>query len=354
MTVRLSELGFSLAHHASAHTDACHLDARQTSIIVRGYRDGDEEAIRDLFQRSFHHELSPELWRWRYLENPLGAQRISVAIASDGRLLGHYGGYPVAFVHGADPPLIAHQNGDVMTDRAARRLAHGGATLVSRLAQHFWAAYGEGHADFHYGFNTGTARALQQRVVPGVRALEEVGVWVADDIRRPPADPHDASLHVERVSRFDDAWDTFATQARTAYGLLARRDAASLNWRYATRPGSTDLLLVVRERARDRIVGGGVFRVQADETWWGDALFDPTRPAAIGLTLTHLRVLGAPSRIRAWFPARPDWWVRMLVDLGFRQEPEPHGLTLVYAPFTSEAERRLPDLYYTWGDSDLF
>lgn len=358
MTVRLSELGFVIERAIREGAEGAaveRLEARRTSVVVRRYRTGDEHAILDLFGRSFPQPLSPEMWRWRYVDHPLGGRRISVAIDGDGRLIGHYGGYPVAFVHGgrsdAAHTLLAHHNGDVMTDRRARRLGHGHATIVRRLGQHFWAAYGEGRADFHYGFNTGTARTLQQRVIPGVRVLENVRVWTAADTQR---SAHAASngLWAQRVPRFDAAWDQFADEARRAYGLLSRRDAASLNWRYAARPGSADLLIVVRDR--DRIVGGAVFQIHADETRWGDALFDPRQPAAAAVALDYLRTLGAPACVRAWFPARPEWWVRILAGLGFRPEREPHDLMLVYAPFTSSAERLLPDLYYAWGDSDLF
>lgn len=358
MTVRLAERGFLVEHVGEE------LHVRHTPVIVRGYRAGDEDAIRDLFRRSFHQALPPESWRWRYADHPLGAHRISVATDQAGRLLGHYGGYPAALVHGgapgapgagpAAPMLIAHQNGDVMTDPAARRLGHGGVTLVRRLAQHFWAAYGEGRADVHYGFNTSTARALQLRVVPGVRVLEPVSLWVADHLQ-PAAFTGDAlrsELRAERVSRLDAAWDAFAPRARRAYGLLASRDAASWNWRYADRPGRDDVIVIVRRG--DRIVGGAVFQILADETRWGDALFTPDEPTAAGVALAFVHALGAPARVRAWFSARPAWWVRILGDLGFRQQPEPHDLSLVYAPFTPVAARLMPEFYYAWGDSDLF
>jgi hypothetical protein len=356
MTVRLAERGFLVEHVAGEG-----LHVRHTPVIVRGYRAGDEDAIRDLFRRSFHVELSAESWKWRYVDHPLGAHRISVAVDPAGRLIGHYGGYPAALVHGGAPgtgldapTLISHQNGDVMTDPTARRLGHGGVTLVRRLAQHFWAAYGEGRADVHYGFNTSTARALQLRVVPGVRVLEPVGLWVADNARPAPAAGYAprGELRAERVSRLGPAWDTFAPRARRAYGLLAGRDAASWNWRYADRPGRDDTIVIVRRG--DRIVGGAVFQVLADETRWGDALFTPEEPAAAGAALAFVRALGAPARVRAWFSARPAWWVRILGDLGFRQQPEPNDLSLVYAPFTPIAARLMPELYYTWGDSDLF
>jgi hypothetical protein len=348
-TVKLSELGFIVDSQSDGE-----IHARKTPVIVRGYREGNEQAIRELFRRSFHHELSPELWHWRYRENPLGALRISVAWASDGGLLGHYGGYPVAFRHG-DATMRAHQNGDVMTDRRVRRLGHGGSSMVRRMAQHFWAAYGEGRVDFHYGFNTGTARELQKRVVPGVRVLEDVGMWVSDDPAAGAAvaaASATAGWRVERVSRFDDQWDVFAARTTAAYGLCNRRDAAWINWRYASRPGSEDVLIIVR--AHGQIAGGAVFQWHPDETRWGDALFDPQQPDAPAVALAYLRSIGAAARVRAWFPTRPDWWVNTLARLGFRQEREPHGLSLVYVPFTTEAERLMPALYYSWGDSDLF
>jgi hypothetical protein len=363
MTVRLAERGFVVEHVADEG-----LHVRHTPVTVRGYRAGDEDAIRDLFRRSFHVELPLESWKWRYADHPLGTHRISVAIDPAGRLLGHYGGYPAALVHGGAPgagaghgqaavtTLIAPQNGDVITDPAARRLGHGGVTLVRRLAQHFWAAYGEGRADVHYGFNTSTARALQLRVVPGVRVLEPVGYWLADDVRHVATnftgDVPRGELRAERVSRLGAAWDTFVPRARRAYGLLASRDAASWNWRYADRPGRDDAIVIVRRG--DRIVGGAVFQMLADETRWGDALFTPEEPAAAGVALAFVRALGAPARVRAWFSARPEWWGRILGDLGFRQQPEPNDLSLVYAPFTPIAARLMPELYYTWGDSDLF
>lgn len=367
MTVRLSELGFIVENATRDGSDGAEvyrLEARKTSVIVRGYRAGDEHAIRELFLQSFHQPLSPELWRWRYCENPLGALRISVAISHEGRMVGHYGGYPMVFEHDQSKPfdfaqgkqglLLAHQNGDVMTDRSARRLGHGGASLVRRMAQHFWAAYGEGRVDFHYGFNTDTARELQKRVVPGVRVLEDVGSWVSEGTLSQFGEKarDGRNLRAERVTRFTDEWNAFVQRVRSAYGTLVRRDATYLNWRYADRPMSDDVLVLVRER--DQIVGGAVFRIKPDETHWGDALFDPRQPAAPALALDLLRSLSAHPRMRAWFPARPDWWVRILSDLGFRQEREPHGLSVVYVPFTPAAERLVPDLYYSWGDSDLF
>jgi len=355
LIVRLSVLGFAIEHtrhDGPAGAEVCEVAARKTGVRVRGYRDGDEHAIAELFQRSFHHQLTPALWQWRYGDHPLGSRRITVAVADAGTLVGHYGGYPVGLRHGLPGragTLQAHQIGDVMVDPSARRLGHGRASIVARMATHFWAAYGEGCADFHYGFNTGTARALQQRVVPGVRALEAVTLWVGD-VTRGTDDGH--GLRAARVARFDSEWDGFAARASDAYDLLTARSSAYLNWRYADSPSSDNVLVTVRDA--DRIVGGAVFRVRDGETQWGDALFDRQVPAAAPAALAFMHGIGAPPRTRAWFSPRPEWWVAILDRLGCQPQPEPHGLTLVYAPFGEQAALLVPGWYYTWGDSDLF
>src|SRR4051794_22878430 len=86
-------------------------------ITVRRYQPGDENAIIELFSRSFHTWLSIEHWRWKYRDDPYGREHISVAFDGE-RLVGHYAGYPVPFVAGG-VAMTGHQIGDVMTDRAA-------------------------------------------------------------------------------------------------------------------------------------------------------------------------------------------------------------------------------------------
>jgi hypothetical protein len=62
------------------------------------------------------------------------------------------------------------------------------------------------------------------------------------------------------------------------------------------------------------------------------------------------------SLIECWFPPRPMWFDATLIDLGFETRPQPQDLSLMCVPFTwpGATERMREDLYYTWGDSDLF
>jgi hypothetical protein len=319
-------------------------------IVIREYRDGDEAAIRDLFYRSFGHELSHDAWRWRYRDNPLGAHRITVAVSADGELFGHYGGYPVEWRHPSRVErLRSHQNGDVMTAPLARRLGRGSSSILGRMAAHYWATYGEGWADFHYGFNTDTARDLQLRIVPDVRVIEPVLTWTADASTFVEAVP---GVSVARITAFDAEWDAFVDRVANQYPLMASRESRFMNWRYLAQPRTESIAVIARDSIR--IIGGGVFRVMGDETRWGDALFDLEQPSAVPAMLAFLRTLGTPQRCRGWFPARPVRWAHALEQAGFQPVNESRGLTLVYSPFTGAAERLVPGLFYSWGDSDLF
>src|SRR6516164_9827057 len=60
----------------------------------RSYAEGDEEAIRDLYEITFGRPYSSEAWRWRYLENPAGPPMVELMFDQD-RLVGHYGGSPM-------------------------------------------------------------------------------------------------------------------------------------------------------------------------------------------------------------------------------------------------------------------
>src|SRR5438046_2618169 len=82
-------------------------------FVTRSYQPGDEGAILDLFRRCFHAPRDEAHFRWKYLQNPYGNAHISVTTDADGKLVGHYAGYPVPFVlDGRD--LLAHQIGDTM------------------------------------------------------------------------------------------------------------------------------------------------------------------------------------------------------------------------------------------------
>src|SRR5438552_2402600 len=143
-------------------------------FTVRSFRPGDETQILDLFNRSFPHApRSIEHFRWKYQRNPFGNERISLAFDPDGRLVGHYAGYPVrlwgAGSHSRrwdgleNPSHIAHHIGDTMTDPAVRHVGRGPTSILGRIAQHFYDTFCVGKIAFHFGFNVANIQKFSTR-----------------------------------------------------------------------------------------------------------------------------------------------------------------------------------------------
>jgi hypothetical protein len=356
LAVVLSEAGF-----VALKTDGV---ARKEDFFVREYREGDEEQILPMFQRSFYVERSLARWAWEYRENPYGTLKISEAFAGDGRLVAHYAGYPVRFhdeTGGGEPrKLPALQIGDTMTEPAFRHVGRGPTSLLGRTVRHFYARFCEGQVAFNYGFNTGNIQRFSMSFV-GARRLESLPFHVLDLEKRPVVPPNRllsrlAGYRVERIAHFDARWDEFFRRVSGSYRLLVERDARYLEWRYARCPDPESFFYAVFRRGR--LVGWSVFRYKEGRLRWGDALFDPRHPEAVRQLLAA--VLASPEHRQAktletWITSRPAWWKETLLALGFESRPEPDDLGFVFVPFGEDPEAAFrAHLYYTMGDSDLF
>ena len=63
---------------------------------VERYREGDEQAVLDLFRTVFGHSRSLEHWRWQFKDNPYGGPFVSLARREDdGTVVGSYSVMPV-------------------------------------------------------------------------------------------------------------------------------------------------------------------------------------------------------------------------------------------------------------------
>ena len=327
-------------------------------FTVRPYRDGDEQAILDLFARCFPHApRSAEHFRWKYRENPFGNGRISLTFDGDGRLVGHYSGYPVPFrIDGAD--VLAHQIGDTMTDVSIRHVGRGPTSILGRTALDFYERFCEGQVAFNYGFNVANIQRFSLRFLRSDR-VEPVTYRVRDLRARPLAPlPRVArrlrGYRLELVKEPTREWDALFARVGEAYRFLVRRDARYVRWRYFECPDRTYNVVAVRRW--NRMAGWIAYRIDGNRFLWGDALFDPRAPDAVEVLLRHVVPTYPVDAIEGWLPARPPWFDVILRGLHFETRPEPQDLSVMCVPFTAaDAATRMGEtLYYTWGDSDLF
>ncbi|HEV7241008.1 MAG TPA: GNAT family N-acetyltransferase [Thermoanaerobaculia bacterium] len=322
-------------------------------VETRAYEAGDERQILDLFARSFPHAPRRiEHFRWKYRENPFGNERISLTFV-DEMLAGHYSGYAVPFhTYGRD--VLAHQIGDTMTDVAVRHIGRGPTSILGRTALDFYARFCEGRIAFNYGFNVGNIQKISLRFLRSDR-VEPVTYRVAPPpppIRR--AERWMGGYQLELVRRTTPEWDELFLRVANDYRFLVRRDARYVSWRYLECPDVDYAIVAIRKWRR--LVGWIAFRIRENRFTWGDALFDPRFPDAVEVVLRHVVPSYPVDTIEAWFPPRPRWFDETLTSLGFETRPEPQDLSVMCVPFTwtDVVEHMRTDLYYTWGDSDLF
>jgi hypothetical protein len=327
-------------------------------FVTRAFRDGDEEAILDLFARSFPHApRSRQSFDWKYRRNPFGNGRISVTFDEEGRLVGHYAGYPVPFVD-RDERFLANQIGDTMTSPDVRHVGRGPTSILGRTAAHFYSEFCEGKVAYNYGFNVANIQKFSMRFLRSDR-VEPVPYRVRD-LERDPLRPLGRAerwargFRLEEVRSVDGEWDELFDRVAPDFGFLARRDSAYVRWRYLECPDVKYIVIAIRQWRR--LAGWSVFRVRDGDLLWGDALFDYRVHDAAAVMLRHMAPELRAHRIVGWFPARPRWFDRILGDLQLAPAPEPQDLGLMCVPFVqADATARMRErLFYTMGDSDLF
>ncbi len=345
----------------------CHLLVyHRDDFKIRGYREGDEKQILELFAGCFHQPRSRDHWRWQYLSAPNGSLRLSLAFRDDGLLAAQYAGYPARFLRfdaNGKHELAAHQIGDTMTRPEMRHLGRGPTSLLCRTANHFYASSCAGQVAFNYGFNVGNIQRFSMRFLRA-RRVAPVAYW-----RRSLLSPTSPVLELSRldrwwrgyrvqaVSKLDESWDTFFEEVGPQYEFLGDRSARYLRWRYLERPGFDYRIIAAYERRRLR--AWSVFRRREATLVWGDGLFDRRHPRLVAALLAA--ALASPlgdqaETVEGWFAPQPAWLSNELQRIGFERHEDPQGLALMCVPFAEPdpTEEMRDKLYYTLGDSDLF
>ena len=327
-------------------------------FTTREYRAGDETAILDLFARSFPH--APRglgHFSWKYRENPFGNERISLTFDEENRLVGHYSGYPVPF-YADGRHLLAHQIGDTMTDVAIRHVGRGPTSILGRTALHFYEHFCENRVAFNYGFNVANIQKFSLRFLRSDR-VESVTYRVRDlrkhpMARIPRAERWLRGYSLELLREAGPELDALFDRASAAYRFAVARNAAYVRWRYLQCPDVPYFVVAIRKWKR--LAGWVAFRIRENRFVWGDAFFDPAYSDAIEVALRHLVPSYPVDTIEGWFPPRPQWFDAILGALKFETRPEPQDLSVMCVPFAwpDVVGRMRQDLYYTWGDSDLF
>jgi len=241
----------------------------EPAYSVRSYEAGDERGIVQLFNEVFDGERTGrrtlEQWRWLFASHPRD-QQVAVGVASDGRIISHYGAIPLR-VQVGDAIHVAAQIVDSMVHPGWRRgLQKEGPFL--RTARHFFELWSSMPRNaIHYGFPNRAAYAIGRRFLRYTPFVEPVPVLYRNFFEDLDDDAvgrrHTGALEVVEVARFGSEMDELWNRVRSDYPLALVRDAEYLRWRYDECAWLPYRRFLLREPDRGRLRGYFVTR-----PWW--------------------------------------------------------------------------------------
>lgn len=344
-------------------------------------RDRSEQAL--LFNRCFKKRLDASALAWRYDENPHGQ-----AVSLLSRPAGHPGvsGYACnprrALVRGDESTLaVIGETGDVMTDPDWRKrglFSDLDRAAMAETARQGWAlAFGlpnrrSAHIFLELGWErVGTVRpwTLVLRDDPAAHAARAqegrlAGLatpWAALAARRARARLRaaGAGFRGEPLSAFPEDVLEVAREVESRFGLMVRRDADYLNWRFLRAPSGLHRAFGLRD-ARGRLEGYAVVQLPRPGEGIGYLVDVLARgpagvAAALETALAALESAGA-SLVRAT-ALDGSWWRERLREAGFRPPKPDNHLIVILHPHRADhalvaAARRTADWYFTDGDRD--
>ncbi len=307
---------------------------------TRGYKEGDEHGITNLFREVFGKEMAVSQWKWKYYLPGRGKIYSKVADDSSGNVIGHAGAIPLRGIF-HNRPIQFFQIADVMVHSAARGFL-GRKNVFDELMKTLFEDIGEMFTDvFCYGF-------------PGVRPYllgERVKVYE----RIEPAIECDRALHRSLFNPFEtqevdwdddrlnDLWSTLSPE----YSLSLVRDKNYLDWRYVANPFfSYRLHGFFRHRKLD---GWAVTRSSEGEVFVVDLFVGRNRCGSALKALQNYLVSQGERSIRICLPENMRQLLRgcTMKETGIVVTNMVWGLPLK----TSEVKDAL---YYTMGDIDVF
>ena len=331
-----------------------------SEVVYRTYEQGDESGIADLFERCFGHALSTEHWEWKYTKNPYGNYYIMVAV-SEGRVVAHYGGYPVYMEDSRGQKVRAIHVGDIMTDPKVRGSGIGRRSVIARVTQAFYREFCVGKVRFNFGVPSSGHMRLGQ-IIMSYQSAGRVLLWTreGDGVPRSRWRRHLCSLKawqykIRQSGSIEPDVEQLYHRIKESLGVSLCRDDAYLQWRYRM-PPLKDYRFYRITRGK-RLALWAVVSREENNIFLGDILVDPDESFLFSLLVEEMSRCWPGMSLHLWAFASLRWWVRVLTKAGFTQMPHPSGIIAGLTIFDEEdysAERMKKDWFYAMGDFDLF
>ncbi len=304
-------------------------------MIIRPFRDGDEDGVRALFRECFGKEMSHEEWIWKYKKSYLGTS--AVVGEDDGRIISHYGGLKLRFYWNGRT-INAYQGCDAMTHPEYQSRG-----IIVKTALGFYESNPD--REFMFGFPSERHAQLSAKWLGW-----EKYIFISEltrEVKRSGENKSPWRMETGwdkvRAGEIDSLWK----RIRDSRNLSLEKKGDYIFWRYRDRPGRRYEMISFRGFFRD-LKAFAVVLEQGDELKVLD-LLAPGEAKKVRDQLERWAVEKGLKKIRLWMsPQEADYG--RLRDAGYREEK---GIPLTLRIFEG-SDFRPADFFekYNYGMGD--
>jgi len=313
------------------------------------YRTEDEARVLELWRVAFGKELDPDLWRWKYVDNPFGMRVLVCRDPKTEAAVVVYSGVPFCASWNRREVEIV-QLMDIMSHPNVRKTG-----LFIKAAEGFFDTFAGGDSVLYYGipgryhFDIGAKYLDYSELESGV-------AYLRGSVRELASSSSLFGPSAQLIDRPTRDLDHIWAEVEGHYPLAAVRDAAFVNWRFFRNPQRDYLVYVLRTGFTRRPRGYAVVGIEDGAARLVDVLMPPDRAmiTALSARVAADLVIRAVDTLETWLPGR-HFITDGLVAAGWSREPEPLGIV----PTARSFDDRLTipwvseNFFYTMADSDL-
>lgn len=318
----------------------------------RDYRQGDEDAILDLFELTFGKKMSLETWQWYFVENPFGHGIIKL-IFDGNRLIGHYA---------VTPTDLSINSSITKAVRSMTTMTHpdyGGQGIFTFLAEKTYETAAHNGFALVFGFpNKNSYHGFTKKL-----NWHDLGRMSIFRTISKPSSAEYIRLGFEEINEFDNGVNQLWEDVKNNFGIIVPRTNDFLNWRFLKNPDAKYVKFVLKESS-GRILGYVVLKIYRSEGGLVqghiiDILSFPNEDVAgilIEKSLAYFYEAGIGD-VSCWLPEN-SLYGNTLKDLGASSETTEtnFGARILDREMTiSDSQAKdISSWYLTMGDSDVF
>jgi predicted acetyltransferase len=318
-------------------------------FLIRPYENGDEPRVLSLWQAAFHKELAPDIWRWKYLENPF-TRKLLVCAGEDEAIFALFGGIPYRANWEERSVEIVHAM-DIMSHPDYR-----GAGLFVKTCKAYMDVFcRSGGVSFLYGFPGAYHYHLGEKYL-GYRELKQGLCFLTARTGALARNRRPFRGRLRRIREVDASFDRLWETSLQAFPLSVVRDAPFLRWRFLNHPRNAYEIWGYQQWARREISAYAVLSVSGGSA----RLVDVVAPSSTGLIRDFIGRIGTEmarrgvGTLETWLPSNHFLAIAAL-SAGFTSAQEPLGVILTVRLFDHSPSQAwiAKNIFFTMADGDL-